>query len=335
MCALYVRVDSRCDATDDYQGFVKESSFGTVTITDCLIAPQCINRRQSHVSRGDKDCFYVALTQKGHQVVEQRGQRLAYGPGSATIFSASEPYTLRNPDAHRAFYLEIPRAALAQRWQPSRPMVTASVNTAYGVGRIVADLCASMVLEADTLPEVTRAQLGERLIDVLALALDSPNGEVPHLDGSVKSERLRQIMRYIELNIGDPLLNPERVAAACQMSVRALHYLFKGTGQSVAGYHLGAPAATLPGCPGDAGGTPTHGDRDRAGVRLQQHVALQQRVSPTLRRDAVGRARRRRLIGLRAAAPGLRPRDSTLRASARHPRVRGTDWGSAWRRTAS
>ena len=236
LCALYVRVDSRCDAVDDYRGFVKESSFGIVTITDCLIAPQCIDRRQSHLSRVDKDCFYVALTQKGHQVVEQRGQRLAYGPGSATIFSASEPYTLRNPDPHRAFYLEIPRAALTQRWQPSRPLVTASVNTTYGVGRIVADLCASMVLEADTLPDSTRAQLGERLIDVLALALDSPNGEVPDLDGSAKAERLRQIRNHIESNIGNPLLNPERVAAACQMSVRALHYLFKDTGQSVSDY---------------------------------------------------------------------------------------------------
>jgi AraC-like DNA-binding protein len=236
LCALYVRVDSRCDAVDDYRGFVKESSFGTVTITDCLIAPQCIQRRQSHLSLVDKDCFYVALTQKGHQVVEQRGQRLAYGPGSATLFSASEPYTLRNPDPHRAFYLEIPRAALAQRWHPSQPMVTASVNTTYGVGRILADMCASMVLEADALTDVTRAQLGERLIDVLALALDSPNGEMSDLDGSVKSERLRQIKNYIESNLGNPLLNPERVAAACQMSVRALHYLFKGMGHSVSDY---------------------------------------------------------------------------------------------------
>jgi len=239
LCALYVRVDSRCDTVDDYRGFVKESSFGTVTITDCLIAPQRIDRRQSHLTRVDKDCFYVALTQKGHQVVEQRGQRLAYGPGTATIFSASEPYTLRNPDPHRAFYLEIPRAALAQRLQPSRPLATASVNTTYGVGRIVADMCASMVLEADTLTDVTRAQLGERLIDVLALALDSPHGEVPDLDGSVRSQRLRQIKHYIESNIGNPLLNPERVAAASQMSVRALHYLFKGTGQSVSAYIWG------------------------------------------------------------------------------------------------
>ena len=236
LCALYVRVDSRCDAVDDYRGYVRESNFGTVTITDCLIAPQCINRRQSHVARGDKDCFYVALTQKGHQVVEQRGQRIAYGPGSATIFSASEPYTLRNPDPHRAFYLEIPRAALAQRWQPSRPMVTASVNTTFGVGRIVSDLCASMVLEADTLSDATRAELGERLIDVLALALDNPTADVSDFDGSLKSQRLRQIRNYIESNLGNPVLNPERVAAACQMSVRTLHYLFKGTGHSVAGY---------------------------------------------------------------------------------------------------
>ena len=236
LCALYVRVDSHCDAVDDYRGFVKEASFGTVTISDCLIAPQRIERRQSHLSRVDKDCFYVALTQKGHQVVEQRGQRLAYGPGSATIFSASDPYTLRNVDPHRAFYLEIPRAALMQRWQPSRPMLAASINTTSGVGRIVADMCASMVLEADTLSDPTRAQLGERLIDVLALALDSPHGEMPDLEGSVRSERLRQVKGHIERNLGNPLLSPERVSAACSMSVRALHYLFKGTGQSVSEY---------------------------------------------------------------------------------------------------
>jgi AraC-like DNA-binding protein len=236
LCSLYVRVDSRCDAVDDYRGFVKESSFGTVTITDCLIAPQRIDRRHAHLSRVDKDCFYVALTQKGHQVVEQRGQRLAYGPGTATIFSASEPYTLRNPDPHRAFYLEIPRAALAQRWRPSQPMVTASINTTCGVGRILGDLCASMVLEADALLDETRARLGERLIDVLALALDSPGGEITGLDPSLSSERLRQVRNHIEANLGNPLLNPERVAAACQISVRTLHYLFKATGQSVSDY---------------------------------------------------------------------------------------------------
>ena len=235
LCSLYVRVDSRCDAVDDYQGFVKESSFGTVTITDCMIAPQRIDRRESHLSRVDKDCFYVALTQKGHQSVEQHGHRLAYGPGSATIFSASEPYTLRNPDPHRAFYLEIPRAAMMERWQPAGPMVD-SINTTYGVGRIVRDMCASMVLEADALSDVTRAQLGERLIDVLALALECPHGDVPALDGSIRSERLRQVRTFIESNIGNPLLNPERVAAGCQMSVRTLHYLFSGSGQSVSDY---------------------------------------------------------------------------------------------------
>lgn len=236
LCALYVRVDSRCEATDDYQGFVKESRFGTVTITDCQIAPQCIQRRPSHLAQVDKDCIYVALTQKGRQLVEQRGRRLAYGPGTATLFSASEPYTLRNHEPHRAFYLEIPRAAMAQRWQPSKPMSTACVNTTFGVGRIVANLCASMVLEAETLADKTRSELGERLIDILALAMDCPKGEAPVGDGSIRSERLRQIRKYIEQDIGNPLLNPARVAAANQISLRALHYIFKGTGQSVSDY---------------------------------------------------------------------------------------------------
>ena len=83
--------------------------------------------------------------------------------------------------------------------------------------------------------EWLRAMAAE-LIDVLALALESPNGDATHTDGSIRSERLRQAKAYIEWHIGDPLLNPERVAAACEISVRALHYLFSGSGQSVSDY---------------------------------------------------------------------------------------------------
>ena len=40
---------------------------------------------------------------------------------------------------------------------------------------------------------------------------------------------MRQVMSYIEKNLGNPLLNPDRIAKANQMSVRTLQYLFKSS----------------------------------------------------------------------------------------------------------
>ena len=236
LCSLYVRVDTRCDATNDYQGFVKEARFGDVTITDCFLSPQEITRRQGHIARIDKDCLYVAVMQKGHQVIEQHGERLACGPGDACLFSAAEPYTLRNLEPYRAFYLEIPRAAMQRRSASPDLAQPVNLHTGHGMGRIVSSLCGAMVLEAGTLQEPTREQLGERLMDLLTLALECGPQETPLAEGSARDERLRRVKAYIEANLGNPLLNPERVAGANQVSVRALHYLFKGTGQSVSDY---------------------------------------------------------------------------------------------------
>lgn len=237
LCATYVRVDSHCPAPDDYQGFVKEARFGAVTLTDCQLSPQSITRRRQHMGAVDKDCLYLALMHKGSQTVEQGRSRLACHTGTACLFSASEPYSLHNAETYRALYVELPRAALAQRLgtgQPDRPQ---RLNTATGMGRILAALCTSMALEADTVAPAQRQQLDQRLLDLLALTLSTPDANSCADDTPLaRDERLRQVQAYIDSHLGNPLLNPERIAAAHQLSVRTLHYLFKASGQSVSDY---------------------------------------------------------------------------------------------------
>lgn len=239
LCGHYVNVDTVCDSTDDYDGFIKEANFGVMTVSDCYLSPQIIARRASHIARIDKDCCYLVWTQKGIQVVEQHGRSIACGEGSATLFSASEPYILKNDAAYRAIYLEFPRASFAQRCDRPGKTLTASLNMSYGMGRIIASICSSMVLEAESLQEKARSQLGEQVLDMLAIALDGPAQDVTMDVPAIRSARLRQIRNYIDSNIGNPLLNPERVAKANQMSVRALHYVFKDTGKSVSDYIWG------------------------------------------------------------------------------------------------
>ncbi len=104
------------------------------------------------------------------------------------------------------------------------------------MGRIVSALCTSMVLESGSLRPATREQLGTRLLDLLTMALECDPHDSPSAEPLVRDERLRQIHIYIDAHLGNPLLNPERIAHANQLSVRTLHYLFKGSGQSVSDY---------------------------------------------------------------------------------------------------
>ena len=128
LCDHYVNVDTSAEETDDYDGFIREERFGQVTVTDCQLSPQTIVRRRSHLAHIDKDCYYLALTLKGCQRLEQHGRHIEYGVGSATMFSAAEPYKLSNQHDYRALYLEFPRAAFAQRGEELNNVLTASVQ---------------------------------------------------------------------------------------------------------------------------------------------------------------------------------------------------------------
>lgn len=235
LCGYYVNVDTRVQSTEDYDGFIKEARFGIVTLTDTFLSPQQIIRQKSHLARLDKDCFYFALPIKGTQLVEQHNAAAVCSAGRAALFTASDPYKLQNDEPYRAMYLEFPREELLARTRCESP-ANMSFNTTAGMGRVVAELCTAMALEADSLPEGARARLGAEALDLLAIAVDMAPAQRNDADDIPRSLRLRQVKSYIEANIANPLLNPERVARDNQMSVRALHYLFKGTGVSIADY---------------------------------------------------------------------------------------------------
>lgn len=127
----------------------------------------------------------------------------------------------------RAFYLEIPRDEFARRFPRERIPVSAVLNTTQGLGRIATEYCASLATEGSRLDENIRAGLGGQLMDMLAFALLTSEGDMPTMDSSVKKARLRSVQQWMEANVADPTLSLEKVAAANGMSLRYLHVLFE------------------------------------------------------------------------------------------------------------
>lgn len=227
ICDVYVHVDVKAADPDNYKGFIREARFGDVVMTDILVSEQRINRGAHHISRLDKDCYYVQLVHRGSVNVLQRGATQSSNAARGALFCASEEYELQCLGEVRSFYLELPREEFAQRFPRECIPIIAPVNSTQGLGRIATEFCATLAAEGTKLAEPVRADLGGQLMDLLALTLQSAESEIA-TEGSVRQARLRSVQQWIEQHLGDPDLSLERIAKANTMSLRYLHLLFRG-----------------------------------------------------------------------------------------------------------
>lgn len=227
ICDVYVHVDVKATDPERYRGFIREAKFGEVVLTDILLSEQRIRRNRRHISQLDKECYYLQLIHKGRISVLQRGETHKSNAARGAVFSATEQYELYGHGEVRSFYLEIPRNEFAQRFPRERIPVSASLNTAGGLGRIATEFCASLATDGSKLEDSVRAGLGNQLMDLLAFSLLTTEGDMPAAEGSVRRARLRSVQNWIEAHLGDPNLALDRVAAANSMSLRYLHLIFE------------------------------------------------------------------------------------------------------------
>jgi AraC-like DNA-binding protein len=227
ICDFYVHVDVKATRTEDYRGFIREGHFGEVVLTDILLSEQRIRRDSQHISRLDKDCYYLQLIHSGNVNVIQRGETHHSNAARGAIFCATEPYELECVGEVRSFYLEIPRDQFAQRFPSEQIPVSATLNSTRGMGRIATEFCAMLAAEGAKLGASARGHLGGQLMDMLAFSLLSDPNDKPMSEGSVQRARLRSVQQWIEVHIGNPGVTLEKIAIANGMSLRTLHLLFR------------------------------------------------------------------------------------------------------------
>ncbi len=234
ICDVYVHVDVKATAPERYRGFIREAKFGEVVLTDILLSEQRIRRNRQHISKLDKECFYLQLIHRGKVDVVQRGETHHGNAARGAIFSATEQYELYGHGEVRSFYLEIPRDEFARRFPSERVPVSATIDTTQGLGRIATEFCATLATEGSKLETDSRAHLGSQLMDMLAFTLLSADGNMPAAEGSIQQARLRSVQNWIETHLTDPGLTLERIAFGNGMSLRYLHLLFERCEMSAA-----------------------------------------------------------------------------------------------------
>ena len=155
----------------------------------------------------------------------QRGRTCILTPGDWTLIDTKQPqeYTITSREIE-AFAIMLPRpsdAAIAALFEHG---VAHRWNGRAGLSRVLLAMVTESCGEMRRLPRFSRRKLGAAITTMAWDALREQI-ETPPVIGR-RDELSMRAKTYIEATLADPELSVERIAHACNISVRGLHRLF-------------------------------------------------------------------------------------------------------------
>jgi AraC-like DNA-binding protein len=191
-------------------------------------------RRPRDIARRGWDEYLMLYRERGTGAWFEHAQReFVTHTGDLAIADPTLPFATE-PSLH--FDHEVcflPRALLESHLPISQRPRNLVLSGSTGLAGIVSAYFDGIVRQINTLNDHDAGLIADNFCRLLAIACGASVGE--HAE-SLRSARLEEATRYVDLHLADPALAPEKVAAALKMSVRQLHLLFEPSGSTFAQY---------------------------------------------------------------------------------------------------
>jgi AraC-like DNA-binding protein len=238
----FVELDVSTDLPGPVEGTVDSRTVGGLQLSRVRSVDQRV-RRTAGLARSDaRSYLQIGLVERGQGRVQQDGRECWLGVGDYVLYETARPFSweLRAPRTAAAWSLLVltwSRDSLSLPPVESERLTARRLDGQSGItgvlGRMIRDLvCTQDVVGTWPGAEVA-GELG-RLVTSVAAAGSGPAERAPDTPG--QRALLREVREHVEHHLGDPGLDPTRIAAAHFISVRQLHRLFAGQEETVARY---------------------------------------------------------------------------------------------------
>jgi AraC-like DNA-binding protein len=115
----------------------------------------------------------------------------------------------------------------------SSQLTACTISGATGIGALTSEFIRMIPGRLDDLTPTACAQIGEQVLDLLALALAAERGEDRPALSSARATALLRLRTAVERRLSDPGLDPAAAAAAAGISVRYANALLKAEDTSL------------------------------------------------------------------------------------------------------
>lgn len=235
--SVMYELDMEFDDSAEFHGMVECCDLGGVQWIKVKSSPVSYRRHSRHCD-GRAPQILVCVPLVGEVELDQLGRRTRCGPGQFTLEHSDSPYQFEYGAESDMWALRIPETMLQARARSPSRFCAMQFGAHGGVEKFFRDYLGAVAGNIGLESEAVRSILGIQITDLLAAALEGDSRVLQSTGSSIKNAHLARIEQYLRKNLRNPELSAEVVAAACGVSVRYLHLLFKDTGQTVARWIL-------------------------------------------------------------------------------------------------
>ncbi len=191
---------------------------------------EIVARRTEHLIRAcDPECYRILLSVSGEIRAEQAGNQVDFRARDIAVYDMSRPYQATHstgPGLMRVVMLTFPRALVPIASARIRPLIGTLIPRSMPGRSLIAQFLIGLTDTAELTADPDLAHvLYECTVGLLRQRLDQPDGITPRTYRLLHMARIRDIIRR---HLDNPLLDPNRIAEAANISPRYLHQLFQG-----------------------------------------------------------------------------------------------------------
>lgn len=221
----------------DFNGAISSVAVSDLNLADVYSDAQIVRHSRDHVSRNKHPIIFLQLQLEGDSVTRQEGRESVLHAGDFALLDTTRRYEILFNGANRMLVLSIPNHVLRRHIGSPESLVAIPMPGSYGANRLLSQLLSGFLGEHRRgLDELMSCRVSGVILDLIAAAYaDVPNASVDR--SAVGTAHRVRIMNYIRAHLNDQELTPARIAAACKITPRYLHYLFSDQGETV-GRHI-------------------------------------------------------------------------------------------------
>lgn len=216
-----------------FDGRITTDSLGYLQVSTMEADAKRVSRTPALIARSSEALVAVGVQISGTATFVQDGRRAELGEGDLVLYDTSRPYSFDYPQRFATHVFQLPRRTLGMPDSDIRQATGSTIGIEDGFGAMLLPFLATLASSsADDYPSAVANRLAGNVVDLFATLV----AERAHPGGpgaGAQSHLIRRVRDFINRNLGDPDLSPERIAQAHHISVRYLHRLFEGEGTTV------------------------------------------------------------------------------------------------------
>jgi AraC-like DNA-binding protein len=238
----FVELDVRAEVAGPVAGTVESRTVGGLQLSRVRSVDQQVHRTAGLARSDARHYLQIGLVEDGQARLQQDGRECWLEPGDFVLYETARPFCWEL----RASGTAADWSLLVFTWSSeflslpagsSQHLTARRLDGQSGItgvlGRMMRDLVASRDVAGGGPGAQVARELGRLATSVAAASWEYAE---PTATGPGQRALLRAVREHVEQHLGDPELDPGRIAAAHFISVRQLHRLFADQDETVARY---------------------------------------------------------------------------------------------------